>query len=399
MAWVKKNLAAVLPTDFQNLVSLATSTSQTLNTVSATLKQAVQIIRTFQKTIADPFAALVLALITNAQNLLNDSFGSGFYQLVVTPFTIGSKDTLPNWTANTGFTNGARIVPIAENGFYYQAMNTGVSGATQPLFTIKRGDIIYDNDGAATGLLNSVVWRCMGKTPEGLGIPQKHDIYGLPNLLPRDAIRAAQTAFDDLGDLNRPQFSPSATVAGLAIMATAPSPEQVQLIIQGILTIFKVRELDFFNKKLTQVLARINNTRPPRSVQPDWRSARLRDIPAFGQLYLALNGYLNLARGYAEAGDAAFDQYLQVLQQKISFLATNATKLSNAIQILTGAIGATGIYFLDIPEATGGNAYLKSALADPTFNNDTQNKYTAMILWIAGGPSAAGLATFKTFLK
>jgi hypothetical protein len=61
------------------------------------------------------------------------------------------------WTASTTFTAGMVIETIPSVGFLYQAQNTGLTGATQPLWPTDPGATVVDN---------GVTWKAIG-SPQG----------------------------------------------------------------------------------------------------------------------------------------------------------------------------------------------------------------------------------------
>jgi len=53
--------------------------------------------------------------------------------------------TLSNWASGTTYVAGDRVKPTTGNGFYYQAVNGGTSGSTQPTWPIYLGETVNDN--------------------------------------------------------------------------------------------------------------------------------------------------------------------------------------------------------------------------------------------------------------
>ena len=65
---------------------------------------------------------------------------------VITPLDVVTSVplTLNNWTASTTYVAGDRIKPTTGNGFYYQAVNGGTSGATETTWPIYLGETVSD---------------------------------------------------------------------------------------------------------------------------------------------------------------------------------------------------------------------------------------------------------------
>lgn len=320
MTWESKTLNSILPGPFAQLASAANTAANGLDAVATVLNTAVTLVKAFQTTTSDPFFALVNALISDAEDLLNDTFGAGFFLLLVTPYTIES-----------------------------------------PTYDIT---------------------------------------FKIPTLTPAQALTRAQQSFDDQGDLARPQFTDSATVTGFGIMATAVSPDILLEKVQGLLSLMNLKEFnDLYDKYNKAIQVHDDPTSVIRSRQPDWTSIRLQDIPPFGDLYKQMKGYLNLFKGYATTANNATDDFLNTLTRKITAISQQATALSDAIDAVIGGLGASGVYWLDIAPTGGGNTYLKASLPDSTLQALTQNKYTVMALFVAGGPGVDSLETFKSILS
>ncbi|RMH42806.1 MAG: hypothetical protein D6694_07570, partial [Gammaproteobacteria bacterium] len=68
-------------------------------------------------------------------------------------------DTKPRWPANTAITTGAQIAP--GNGYWYQATNSGTTGATEPTWVKAIGTVTNDN---------GISWQCMGYHVDNFGL-------------------------------------------------------------------------------------------------------------------------------------------------------------------------------------------------------------------------------------
>lgn len=313
MAWVNRNVAAELPTEFASLADSAQSLQGNLQVVADALNAAATVARVFVSTNVDPTSALATAIISEIESVVDDFFSTGFFMLVITP-----------------------------------------------------------NDLTKPG----------------------YDPFGLATMTPNQALDAAVASFDDLGDSRRPQFSDQASVTGFGILATAVSVEDMIDKMSGLISVLN---LDGFDLYLRQ--ARRTFPQPPvvpDSVSPDWVSTKLQDIPGFSELHAAVQGFLQQFRGYLTTGDNFLDDFVTAIENKVNVITKAIDELNAAIDRFVGAVGATGVYFLDIAQSTGGNTYLKSQIPDSTLESLTENKYTVMVLFVAGGADTAGMENFKS---
>lgn len=63
--------------------------------------------------------------------------------------------TLSNWASSTTYVAGDRIKPTTGNGFYYEAVNGGTSGGSEPTWPIYLGETVDDN---------GITWEAKGYT-------------------------------------------------------------------------------------------------------------------------------------------------------------------------------------------------------------------------------------------
>ena len=220
------------------------------------------------------------------------------------------------------------------------------------------------------------------------------DAFGIPTMTPKRALDEAVKSFDDAGDTRRPQFSDSAQVVGFGMLVTAVSIDELVDKLKGLQSLLNLNGIDFYLNQAER--AKATPPAPVPSTIPDWKTTKLADIPGFSDLHRSIKGFLNQMRGYLITGDGFLDDFIESLETKVNAISKATTELNNAIDKVIGGIGASGAYWLDIPEAVGGNTYLKAQLPDSTLSSLTVNNYTAMVLFVAGGPSTAGLDNFKS---
>ena len=88
-------------------------------------------------------------------NVLVIADGDLVYVITPTDTVTSVPLTLSSWTAGTSYAAGARVKPTTGNGFYYQAVNAGTSGGTEPTWPIYLGETVGDN---------GISWEAKGYT-------------------------------------------------------------------------------------------------------------------------------------------------------------------------------------------------------------------------------------------
>lgn len=85
--------------------------------------------------------------------------------------------TPPVWAASTSYNLLDRVIPTKGNGFYYQAVTGGTSGASEPDWPKKINETITDG---------TVTWRCEGRmessAPKKLAVKINGKIYYINTL-------------------------------------------------------------------------------------------------------------------------------------------------------------------------------------------------------------------------
>jgi hypothetical protein len=221
---------------------------------------------------------------------------------------------------------------------------------------------------------------------------RRQDDFGIPMLYPREALQMAIESFDDLGDVNRPQFSNQANVCAFGMLATAPSLVGLIDLINALLNVFNISDWDLVKKRMQRA------SEPPAvaSVYPDWKSLRLNSISQLKALQDSVNRLLETTRGLGESVDAIKD-IIQTIQQKTEDAERIVQALQDNLSNLKNAAAASGLYVLDVPPHIGGNEYLK----DQIFDCDlaiAQTPYTIVGIFVGGGPSLAPIDTVRKMI-
>lgn len=100
--------------------------------------------------------------VRNLAAIGQSASSSGTATLTTSPLINTFIPQYPTWAANTAWQQGSLVQPSSPNGFYYKAVQGGVSGAMEPTFPGAVGQQVSDN---------SVVWVNAGQTvsPAPLG--------------------------------------------------------------------------------------------------------------------------------------------------------------------------------------------------------------------------------------
>lgn len=320
MSWTPKTVTPPLPPGAADVVAAIGAATSTIGGVLSTVSALLDAAKIFFTAGTDLLQFLMNAVITEAENLNNDFFGSGAFQLIVSPFDMA----------------GPR----------------------------------YLEDGN-------------GK-----------DQYGIPYITPRDAISAAVRSLDDLGDANRPVFSDSAQIAAFGLLVTAPDVKALIALMEALLSVWTLDDLVFI---INRTKAK-SSPKPKKSVPVDWSSLRFNQIKALGDIQAENNKALAIARGYLNVGDNVITQMIETIQRKVDVLNESVTTFQQVIDLLTAAAGIPNVFVLDVPLGPGGTRRLKEELRDPALESLLLNKYTLMLLYVGGGPSATGVDNIRKLI-
>lgn len=220
------------------------------------------------------------------------------------------------------------------------------------------------------------------------------DDFGIPLMTPAEAIIYMIDSFDDLGDSARPQFSNEASVVAFGFIITAPDIAGFLALINAFLAVFQWPGFDLLKQRITKKTAA---TIP--SVYPDWISYRLNSIQQLKDVQDSLLDLINTLKGYRSILNNITD-LIDMLETKVKTLEDIVKKFRQLLQNLKNAAKASGIYVFDFPLQTGGNKAVQTALQDPYLQSicTLENGYTASILFLGGGPSAAPIQAIKSLI-
>jgi len=92
MSWAKKKVLSPLPEELEGIVTSLTGTVSSVQAVLGPLALALDSAATLFLLGNDLFAAIMNEVITAIEELVNDIFGSGVFQLVINPFTLSNTN-------------------------------------------------------------------------------------------------------------------------------------------------------------------------------------------------------------------------------------------------------------------------------------------------------------------
>ena len=203
-------------------------------------------------------------------------------------------------------------------------------------------------------------------------------------------------SFDDAGDAGRPQFSATAQVDMVAMIAGAPSPALFQSTITALNALINAKELETLLRRLLQAFD-LEDTRFARtrgSTPPDWDLATVRSaLPALAPVEKAIDDALAWIEAVAQGQSKAADIAKQYIDRKRAQLQTLRDNLAAASALLGQGLANAGIYRLHV-NGLGGNALLQAALRESTGGAGPELSFCAGIVWLGGAGSLDGLKEF-----
>lgn len=325
MTWTPKTITPPLPPEAQDIVDAISTVTGTVSGILTTFSTLLDAAKIFYNGGTDLFVALMNGIIDAAEDLNNDYFGSGAFQLIIDPFSLPSTRYLE------------------------QGIN----------------DLAEDITGAKI---------------------KKKDQFGIPQLTPAECIAAAIRSFDDTGDENRPIFSDAADITALGLLITAPDLSAFLDLLEKLLSVWTLDDLEFIFDRFQ---LKVNPVK--KSVPVDWGSIRFNQIKALGDIQKENNKALAIARGYLNVGDSIIPELIETIQRKVDVLNDSVTTFQSVVDLILAAAGVPNVFVLDVPLGAGGVNRVKIELRDSDLESLAINKYTVMLLYVAGGPTAVGL--------
>lgn len=384
MTWRKVPVTTPITDEIANVVSSLSSVTATLSALFAAITTLLEIAKAFVVGVIEPFEALVDAIITELETLINDLFATGFYVLTINPFELTNSAGLIKINQQRKLLNDEEDAAIAQYKAeekqlqieLFQASNAERSVINTKLAAIENKRTLKRNS-----LNNQRQILELERADYGF------DSFGIPILTPSDCIAQAINSFDDLGDAERPILSDAVEVSAIGFMATAPGLDQFKTIIQEFLAVFQIPDWELALFRFNEV-----STTTVPSTLPDWKSMRLNSFAPMDQLQRALIGVLETVKGFQVTASGNIQDLIDIMQAR----STQLDKVSSDLEALANAIGtATGVFTLNVPIGPGGVTRLKEELKD-TFLECQKNNYTIMTVFVGAGPgSAAAVDTLR----
>ncbi|RKG63566.1 hypothetical protein D7W79_40110, partial [Corallococcus exercitus] len=322
-AW--RPLVIGVPPGLEQLVGIVKPPLQIIIAVLQFVKALLQALAAILLGLPDPFRALILAAYALLKDIIDDLLNAGAYLYADAP-GIGPTET-----------------NLAETGFIPNVPRDFKAG-----FALERPPV----------------------TPDGFA---------------RWAGRFT-ASFDDPGDNSRPTVTDGAPVQAVFIVMAAPSLDALR---QALYLLGKLLNISAFKKAFEKYPRGALDPRRARargkSVKPDWKSARMRDLfpdlekllilpEALRSLLLSVDNLAALIKSLA----AAMQDKVQVLMKLVQAV--------QAIIDLLDALKSAGMYALPV-STTGGVAGLKQAFL--TAANRPPGGYVGGICLLAAGPNLA----------
>lgn len=315
MSWQQKNLGPPIPPEAQAIVdSLSTASSSVIPILDAA-STALDIVKVIYNAGTDLYSAIMAALITECENLVNDYFNTGAYELIVSPF-------------------------------------------------------------------HAIAQR----------LPK--DKYGIHLMNPGQAINLAIKSFDDLGDDKRPQFSANANVSAFGILITVPDVGLFLQLLDSLYGVWTTWDIEYI-KRETDLLV---NVPQYKSRPPDWNNINFEKIAPLGEMKKQVLDVLNIAKGYQVTPDDGVNDLIDALGRKIDNLTETITAFQTLLDGLAASTELSGAYIFDLPLGTGGTERIKEALPNDTLSALKLNRYTIFMMYVGGGPSAAGVDAIRQLI-
>ncbi|GMU10194.1 hypothetical protein [Corallococcus caeni] len=325
-AW--RPLVIGVPPGLEQLVGIVKPPLQIIIAVLQFVKALLEALAAILLGLPDPFRALILAAYTLLKDIIDDLLNAGAYLYADAP-GIGPTET-----------------NLAETGFIPNVPRDFKAG-----FALERPPV----------------------TPDGFA---------------RWAGRFT-ASFDDPGDTSRPTVTDGAPVQAVFIVMAAPSLDALR---QALYLLGKLLNISAFKKAFEKYPKGSLDPRRSRargkSVKPDWKSARMRDLfPDLEKLHILPEALRSLLLSVDNLA-ALIKSLAAAMQDKVQVL----MKLVQAVQAvidLLDALKSAGMYALPV-STTGGVAGLKQAFLTAT--NRPPGGYVGGICLLAAGPNLAKAA-------
>ena len=336
MSWKQSNVQSPVDDELVKFLENSAVLSDKVSGILDTASEILDVVSALYVEEADPLASVMGIIVSQIQNFFNDLFGTGVHTLVINPF---------------GKEKDSKDKP---------------------------------------GVKKKIVDEVLG---ESTLFDLKTDEFGIPLLTPSDAIDLAVDSFYDLNDPDRPIFSEGATIGAYGILLTAPGLEIFIESLEALNEIFSIPEFEYTLKKV-----KLLKNPPAASENPDWQKLALNSFEPLGEIQREMNDYLQIALGYLSPKNSALEDLIYLIIDKVTELNDKIRVLTNLLLRLRNAADATGLWVFKFGPTTGGTLSLEDALLDQDFYLLSDYKYTALALFVGGGPSLKPIQILSSLL-
>ena len=381
MPWQQKALLPPLPPEAQDVVDDLNAVAGSIIPIldaAATILDAAKI---FFSAGSDLYAALMTALITEVENLINDLFGSGAFELMVHNSSVLStklqKDKFGIQLITPADAVNLAIQSFDDLGDDQRPQFSDAASVAGFGFLVTQKDVF-------------LLVKILEALATVLGLPQLDVIFEdlksqsgqSRTILSNKSVFAGQITFDYTG--GTPKVGNFIQQGAVSAVITAETDTQINIEDKGIA------------KKFVNGAARFL-AEPRFSTGADWDSFRFNQFEALGKIQVQLLDVLQIAKGYAVVPDNNIAELIDLLSRKVDTLTAAVTIFQAVIDEITNISGLSGTFVFDLPITTGGNKKLKEELFNPAFEDTSFafDKYTFFALYVGGGPSAAGVETIR----
>lgn len=173
-------------------------------------------------------------------------------------------------------------------------------------------------------------------------------------------------SFDDAGDEHRPQFSDGAPVEALFIVATMPNMVDFRKFAKLWAKLLDLKEFEKIIDEFGWQAFDLDRERlRGKSVAPDWRSWKLRDVGAPDYPLRELEKIPEILKGILANADNLVEtlrKLVKAVQNKVKILQDFIKLIDSVIDILR-ALSATGLHALPVVSSDGVEGLKKAFLA------------------------------------
>jgi len=374
--WSKKPIKLPFLPAIQTILGTVKAGADSLSALLDTALIGLNVVKTLFLAKADLFALLFSALITELENLINDTFNTGIYSITIDP----RKISVPNIrNINLSFPTSIDV----ENKTTTQIQSEIAAEKAANL------DPVLTYEG--------MLFKAKEKKKNW-----KFDNFGIPLMTPSQCVSQMIASFEDAGDPNRPIFSDNADICAVGFIVSAPDIDQFAILAQGFNALLGIDELlDLLN----DIFRRTNNpafSGPKGGVAPDWTAlARLSDFEFMRQQRDALLSAVNQLKGLVQGADSAIVKLIEIITKKVKDLDDLVEEFSALITKLQSALNANGIYVFDVDGPGGTNRIkteLRQTLASANDLFQSENGYSFGFLMVGGGPSLISVRLIRSLL-